>query len=328
MINDVQILLLDWWRQNGRMLPWRRKNIPESIKNSIATELLREEAFAEYFAPELFRDPYRVVVAELMLQQTQVERVLPKYLAWMEKWPQIENLAAASLPEVLTDWQGLGYNRRARFLWLLAQEISLKRKGAWPNSEAELLSLPGIGPYTARAILSFAFGQQVGVVDTNVQRILERVFAFTGAAKAQFVFADQILPAGQADPWNQAMMDFGALICTARNPKCPACPLANVCQVNVQAKTEGWANYAEKLAQQKPVKKAKQVTPFKDTDRYFRGRILDELRKGAVEQSKLAKNLEENYGLVGQDRLQKLITKLASEQMIEVSGSQISLPTQ
>jgi len=307
--------LFVWWRQNGRVLPWREK-LGEKVvvEGDLSQGELRERAFKTYFASSLQRDPYKIVVAEVMLQQTQVERVLPKYEAWMECWPQLSDLATATLAEVLIFWQGLGYNRRARFLWLLAKEITGKRNGVWPTTEVELMQLPGIGRYTARALQSFAFGQQVGVVDTNVKRVLERVLGVADSGN-YFALADEVLPPDQADPWNQALMDFGALLCTARTPQCTVCPLQKICEVNAKAKKNGFANFAEFLTTQKPAVKKK--IRFEDTDRFFRGRIVDTLRHRQFTVKKLEKMMEDEFGLSDKPRFLRLITALEKEGIIQ-----------
>ncbi len=316
--------LFSWWKKEGRVLPWRNK-LGEETETDVLT--VREDAFTTYFTPSLKRDPYRVVVAELMLQQTQVDRVLPKYEGWMKQWPTIDDLAQAKLAEVLIFWQGLGYNRRARFLWLLAEEIAGKRKGVWPKTEEELLQLPGIGKYTARAVLSFAFGKQVGVVDTNVKRILNRVLLQKEvpslSEKEYFQLADDILPPTQADPWNQLLMDFGAMICTAKSPKCHLCPLFQECAVNQEAINKGYASYAEYVrvltVQLKKEKPSQKTIKFIDTDRYFRGRIMDVLRTGKVSLTQLSHQLKEEHGLIDQTRFEKLVTSLQKEGLIQVN---------
>jgi A/G-specific adenine glycosylase len=315
-------ILLDWWRKNGRVLPWRQKLNFSHEGRPLSADRVRDEAFVSYFAGEKGRDPYRVVVSEMMLQQTQVERVLSKYSEWMKKWPTIHDLAAAELPEVFVIWQGLGYNRRARFLWLLAQ--SIHEKGGWPESEAELMQLPGIGKYTARAVLSFAFGKHVGVVDTNVSRIFCRVLGVKEkvSEKEIFALADAYLPAGQADPWNQSLMDFGALLCTGRNPKCESCPLAKMCSANTTAKQLGFAGYAAQLKAMPPPRK--KTLRFADTDRFFRGRIMDILRNGIVVRVELARQMSEQYGLPA-DRFDKLLTKLVMEKMVELKNTHVGL---
>ncbi len=172
----VTELLLAWFSRFGRALPWRET-----------------------------RDPYAILVSEVMLQQTQVDRVLPRYVAWLERWPTVAALAAASPADVIREWQGLGYNRRAVNLHRAAQMIA---RGGWPE---DLTILPGVGPYTAAAIRNFAHGEPVLPVDVNVARVLER----TG---------HQFSPAA-----GQALMDLGATVCLARVPLCEICPLAEAC---------------------------------------------------------------------------------------------------
>ncbi len=172
-------LLREWYEANARDLPWRRT-----------------------------RDPYAILVSEVMLQQTQVERVRPRYLHWLELWPTVTALAAAPAGDVIREWQGLGYNRRALNLHRAAQAIDVH---GWPD---ELTDLPGVGEYTAAAIRNFAFGQRVLPVDTNVRRIQER----TGHSFA---------PAA-----GQALMDLGATVCLGRVPRCGVCPLASLCPSN------------------------------------------------------------------------------------------------
>jgi A/G-specific adenine glycosylase len=169
-------LLLDWFREHGRDLPWRRTH-----------------------------DPYAILVSEVMLQQTQVERVVPRYLAWLDRWPTVEALAAAPAAVVIREWQGLGYNRRAVSLHRAAQQVAAQ---GWPD---DLTELPGVGRYTADAVARFAFDAGVLPVDTNVRRVQERTGASFSAASAH------------------ALMDLGATVCLARIPRCGICPLASRC---------------------------------------------------------------------------------------------------
>jgi A/G-specific adenine glycosylase len=169
-------LLLAWFEDNGRDLPWRRT-----------------------------RDPYAILISEVMLQQTQVERVVPRYLAWLERWPSAASLAAAPVADVIRAWQGLGYNRRAVNLHRAAQKIAV---AGWPD---DLTELPGVGRYTADAVARFAFGFPVLPVDTNVRRVQERTGARFSPAAAH------------------ALMDLGATVCLARVPRCGSCPLASGC---------------------------------------------------------------------------------------------------
>jgi A/G-specific adenine glycosylase len=172
----MQDALLVWFRANGRDLPWRRT-----------------------------RDPYAILVSEVMLQQTQVERVIPRYLRWLERWPSAAAVASASRADVIREWQGLGYNRRAVQIHRAAQHVA---DHGWPD---DLTELPGIGPYTGAPIRNFAFGEAVLPVDTNVRRVQERTGASFGPESAQ------------------ALFDLGATVCLARVPRCGACPLAAGC---------------------------------------------------------------------------------------------------
>lgn len=338
LFNELYRNLFQWWLKHGRVLPWRAKLSPAIATRTEASTIddvlqVREAAFIEYMAGHLRRDPYRVVVAELMLQQTQVDRVLPKYLAWMEQWPSIDQLAKAQLSDVLIFWKGLGYNRRARFLWLLAKKITEELHGTWPHTEAELLKLPGLGKYTARAVMSFAFGQEVAVVDTNVKRVLRRILDGLETLsppllteKEWFSRADSVLPPGQADPWNQLIMDLGAMVCTAKAPKCEACPVAELCLAQQFALSKGFATYKEYLKvnplENKPFKK---VVRFEDSDRYFRGRVMDLLRERQFSQDELWQVLNQDHGLLDVSRYEKLLQGLIKDGMIRNSDNTISL---
>jgi A/G-specific adenine glycosylase len=175
-LGAVEDLLVAWFDVHRRDLPWRRT-----------------------------RDPYAILVSEVMLQQTQVERVVPRYLAWLERWPTVESLAAATPADVILAWQGLGYNRRGLSLHRAARQVAAY---GWPE---DLTELPGVGPYTAAAVGNFAFGRAVLPVDTNIRRVQERSGGTFSARAAQ------------------ALMDLGATICLARVPRCRSCPLASSC---------------------------------------------------------------------------------------------------
>jgi A/G-specific adenine glycosylase len=198
--------LLDWYRRNGRDLPWRRTS-----------------------------DPYHILVSEVMLQQTQVDRVLPKYEEWLRKYPTLEALAAADEGDVSATWRPLGYNVRPRRLHAIARESVARYGGQLPGDEETLLSFKGIGEYTAGAVLSFAFGQRAAILDTNVARVLFRVFVGRGDLKAHAMrrhlwdVSRTVLPRTQVFDFNQALMDFGATLCTARKPKCLICPMRDGC---------------------------------------------------------------------------------------------------
>jgi len=198
--------LLAWYRANGRELPWRRTS-----------------------------DPYHILVSEIMLQQTQVDRVLPKYQEWLGKYPSLTALATAAEDEVAETWRPLGYNIRPRRLQSIARESVARHGGQLPSDHETLLSFKGIGAYTAGAIRSFAFGQRAAILDTNVARVLYRVFVGRGDIKAHKMrkrlwgISEALVPYRHVFDFNQALMDFGATICTARKPKCDACPMTRSC---------------------------------------------------------------------------------------------------
>jgi A/G-specific adenine glycosylase len=191
------------------------------------------------------RDPYRILVSEIMLQQTQVDRVLPKYEQWLTKYPTLGALAAADEAEVAETWRPLGYNIRPRRLQAIAREAVARYGGTLPSDEATLLSFKGIGEYTAGAVQSFAFGRRAAILDTNVARVLFRVFVGRGTQKSHAMkrhlwnVSRAVLPHRHVFDFNQALMDFGATTCTARNPKCLLCPVSNMCLSRPQASARG-----------------------------------------------------------------------------------------
>jgi A/G-specific adenine glycosylase len=199
--------LLRWYRRHGRDLPWRRTS-----------------------------DPYHILVSEVMLQQTQVDRVLPKYHEWLACFPTLEALAAAPEDLVVRTWYPLGYNIRPRRLQSIAREAVENHGGQLPDNEDTLRSFKGIGAYTAGAVLSFAFGKRAAILDTNVARVLFRVFVGSGdpASHAMrrrlWAVSRAVLPHRHVFDFNQALMDFGATLCTARKPKCLLCPLSRMCR--------------------------------------------------------------------------------------------------
>jgi A/G-specific adenine glycosylase len=228
-VNDA---LLDWYAANGRDLPWRRTD-----------------------------DPYAILVSEVMLQQTQVARVIPRYEAWLERWPTAASLAAAPLADLLRAWVGLGYNRRAL---RLREACALVVQRGWPD---DLTELPGVGPYTAAALGAFAFGRDTVALDTNVRRLFGRL-------------GRELAPRpGEGPLFNQATIELGALVCRARAPRCDACPFQQVCE---------WDG-------DEPVRRA--IAPrFEDTDRWARGRVVAALAAGealpAIEAGRLERALE------------------------------------
>jgi A/G-specific adenine glycosylase len=248
-IAAMQEGLLGWYAANRRDLPWRQT-----------------------------RDPYRILLSEMMLQQTQVPRVLPRYLAWLERFPTLAALAAAPTADVLREWSGLGYNSRAIRLQVIARHVVAEYGGRMPADVPSLLALPGIGDYTARAIACFAYEQDVPVLDTNVRRVLHRILIGPDTPKPTvgdrqlWALAERAVPAGRGYDWNQGLMDFGSTICTARKPACLVCPLRPICKAapyiaTALAEQQGTRRRAARSAESAGV-------PFTSTNRYFRGQTL------------------------------------------------------
>ena len=244
-MTTLQKRLLAWFQTQGRDLPWRQT-----------------------------RDPYAVLVAEVMLQQTQVERVVPKYRAFLERFPTLAALAAAPTADVIRAWAGMGYNRRALHLQRAARAAVQQYGGRLPEDLPGLRRLDGIGPYTAAAVACFALGQQLPVLDTNVKRVLGRIYwGGPGLAESTLMqTAQDVLPQGRAWEWNQALMDLGATVCRAHKPRCPECP--------VQASCRAVAGHvaASRVADQRATYRAGSA-PFQGSPRYYRGRIVARLRE-------------------------------------------------
>lgn len=250
-MTELQRALLDWYERHGRSrLPWR-----------------------------VMRNPYHTLVSEFMLQQTQVDRVVPKFVAFVARFPSLEALARASIADVLREWQGLGYNSRAMRLAEVARAIVERFEGAVPRDFDALRSLRGIGPYTAAAIRAFAFDEDDAPVDTNVRRIVHRVFFGleypSRATPAELdERAREVVPRGKGHDWNSALMDLGATLCTARAPKCLLCPLLDTCAASpIDAAV---LESARRVNGKAP--SPQNAIPFERTTRFARGRIIDALR--------------------------------------------------
>ncbi len=280
--------LLGWGAAVRRQLPWRET-----------------------------RDPWAVLVSELMLQQTQVVRVVPRFEAFLELFPTPAACADASVAAVVHAWEGLGYNRRAVHLHRAATAIVEHHAGRVPGHLDALLALPGIGPYTARAVLVFAFERTHGVVDVNAARYLARAVAGErlGPAVAQDL-ADREVPAGRAWEWNQAVLDLGATVCTKKTPRCHACPLTAHCAWARRGfphpdPAEGSAGTGSPQAR------------FHGSDRQGRGRLVQALRSGPVE-------LERVCEVVGwpddPDRARRVAEGLVGEGLAECVGGWLALP--
>ena len=234
-IRNFQRFIFDWWERNKRDLPWRYTH-----------------------------DPYRILVSEVMLQQTQVSRVLPKYDEFLHAFPNIHVLAHASPGEVLRLWKGMGYNRRALFLKKAAEIVVKKHEEVFPQDEKTLRTLPGIGSYTARAIMVFAYKKDVSMIDTNIRQIITRYF-FDGKPQSEKIIqqtVDQLVPKGKSWEWHQALMDYGAL---------------------------------EMKKSALKVHTGKKQGSFKDSNRLYRGRIIDLLREKKMKESELTNYMAETY---------------------------------
>jgi A/G-specific adenine glycosylase len=256
----LQEAVLAWYDAHGRDLPWRRT-----------------------------RDPYAILVSEFMAQQTQIARVLERYDRWLARWPTAAALAAASPAQVLTEWVGLGYNQRA--LRLHAAATIVARDG-WPRDGAGLRALPGVGPYTAAAVASFAFGTRVAAVDTNVRRVAARLGAEPEA----------LLPATRHADWNQAAMELGARICTARTARCGECPAAPWCRSRDRVPPAPRVSHAP-------------APRFEDTDRWARGRVIATLAAG--------KPLP---GTIAPERLERVLAGLERDGLVVRDGIGLGLP--
>jgi A/G-specific adenine glycosylase len=264
------------------------------------------------------RDPWAVLVSEVMAQQTQLARVVPAYLRFMDRFPTPSSCAAAPVGDVLRAWQGLGYNRRARNLHRAAQAVVTDHAGRLPPDLPALLSLPGVGAYTARAVLAFAFGEDVGVVDTNAGRVLSRAVAGhpLRPGEAQRL-VDAMVPPGRGWWFGQALLDLGAATCVARTPHCHQCPIRRRCR---------WAA-GGRVGPDPAVGSAGVSMPqsrFAGSDRQGRGRLIEALRRGAVPAGDLA-------AVVGwedqPERLDRVVAGLVAEGMVvRTSAGALRLP--
>ena len=275
--------VLTWYRENKRDLPWRDS------------------------------DPWGVLVSEIMLQQTPVARVLPIYIQWMKHWPTAASLAQATPAEVITAWGRLGYPRRALRLHECAKVITTQHNGVVPSTEIELIKLPGVGEYTSAALIAFAFGGRSLVLDINIRRLFSRVVDCVETPKAaptksERVERKKLIPEKSAAIWAAATMELGALICTAKKPKCGVCPLADQCK---------WRNLDFPLSDQ-----PKRTQTWHGTNRQCRGVIVQALR----ENSALSKKEINLLWDVPSQVEKALLTLLEDGLVISIPGQRFSLP--
>lgn len=277
--------LLDWGERHRRDLPWRAS-----------------------------RDPWLVLVSEVMLQQTQAARVVPVYEAFVARFASAQACAGAPLGDVLRLWQGLGYPRRARDLHAAAVEVVDRHRGRVPGSVDELLALPGVGPYTARAVLVFAFEQDHGVVDTNVGRLLARWGGRPIAPAEAQRRADELVPEGRAWEWNQALFDLGATVCRKRLPECAACPVSGACRWSLAGRPD--PDPADGSAAT-----SRRQAPFAGSDRQLRGSLLAAIAAGPVERDAVATVLG-----TSDRRAATVVAGLVADRLLVEHGDLLDLP--
>lgn len=296
----IQRTLLDWYIGFGRDLPWRHTS-----------------------------DPYAILVSEIMLQQTQVRRVAPKFLEFLKRFPDFVTLAAAGVGDVIRIWDSLGYNTRAVRIHRIAEWVIWRNGGRLPNDLNMLRQLEGLGEYTASAVACFAFGLQTPVVETNVRRVLTRLVGEGASSNSGDVrrLAADMLPNGRAQEWNQALMDLGATVCTARSPQCPNCPVQPYCNT-ASAVSTGKMSLGQGSQ--------RRVSRFKGSTRYYRGRVLQRLRDLPVGKSltldELGHAVKPAFTNEDHSWLRQIIKALEDDQLVKVSRghnsfeADISLP--
>lgn len=287
---NVVRAILAWYTRYGRTLPWRN-----------------------------IADPYRILVSEIMLQQTQVSRVLEKFPQFLRRFPTLRSLANAPRREVILAWRGMGYNNRAVRLHECARIIANNHRGRIPDRLDQLLELPGIGVYTAHALLCSVHARPVPVVDVNVQRVLSRIFwrmaslDSVRAAAEIATLASTLLPKHRAYEWNQAVMDLGATVCTALNPRCEECPVAR------------WCSSCTRMT--RPVlRRSQRRRPLHDLpDRIYRGRIIERLRdtNGArrLRADAVARSIHPTFSQHQEEWFKRLLTDLQRDGLLCVSGN-------
>lgn len=283
-----------WYRKNKRTLPWRD-----------------------------VQDPYRVFVSEIMLQQTQVSRVVLAFPKFVDRYPSFRHLARARTSTLIRSWKGMGYNNRALRLQRAARRVMSEFHGALPQTIAELRTLPGVGPYTAHAIACFAFGKNLPVVDTNISRVLRRLDTTRwrramSPAKNDWSLAQRFLPGRNAGSWHQALMDFGSMVCTAISPKCSGCPLEDLCP---SAHQVDW-----KIRRRSKSEPGRKGVP----NRIYRGRVVERLRSlphgKSMDARRLGREVLPGFSPKDSRWFLTILASLEKDGLIHRRGNQLSLP--
>jgi A/G-specific adenine glycosylase len=256
------------------------------------------------------RDPWAVLVSEVMLQQTQVARVIPRWEAFLERFPTAQACAAASLGDVLREWQGLGYPRRARNLHATAGRVV--DLDGFPRDLAGLLTLPGVGRYTARAVMAFAFELDAAVVDTNIARVYARMAGERLTPKRVQAMADEACPAGHAWVWNQCLMDLGAVLCRPTNPACGECPVRSMC---------AWAGSDDPDPAVGSSGVSGKQARFEGSDRQARGRLMKALSGGPVDRAQVPAIMQRDVVVAT-----RLVDALVAEGLCRSAASELTLP--
>lgn len=288
-ILDKQILT--WYRKNGRDLPWRHTT-----------------------------DPYNILVSEIMLQQTQVNRVVQKYHSFLARFPMIGALASASRADIIKEWSGLGYNRRAVYLHEFAK--SIVKRGPWPTTPDELAKLPGIGPYTSRSVLVFAHNADEIVVEANIRRIYLRLFLGnpkTNPSKDIERLAKRYQPKGRSRDWHNALMDFGSMVCTAKNPSCESCPFSRRCVSRKTMTKDEMQKVASSIFRTTQPK-------FEGSNRWYRSRVIKLLQKeDGITIASLGKKIKGDYTIAEKDWLHSIVEGLVRDGLVVKNGRKIQL---
>jgi A/G-specific adenine glycosylase len=252
-----------------------------------------------------------VLVSEVMSQQTGIDRVVPKWTEFMERFPTVDDCAAADLGDVLAVWQGLGYPRRARDLHRAAGAVVAA--GGFPTDLEGWMALPGVGPYTARAVMAFSQSAVVAVVDTNVARVLSRWSGRSFTARAVQERADELVPLGDAWSWNQSLMELGAVVCRARSPRCPECPVVAECSWQGSADRDDPALTTAGTSRPQ--------ARFAGSDRQARGRLLRRLVAGAVASDAVPGIIDRSAG-----DAERIVASLVADGLCVIDGTSVRLP--